>query len=147
MKIKIIGLYELITGILGIILVVFNYLPQIIQNPVLIVVALIGILLFMGTAYSGYALLNGFRNGVKYSVIAQALQTLGIFAGNFIYLFTGAEFLFLSIGSGHFIQLNVRSLVDFKITLLSKSEHVSVSIFLIPILFIILLTTGKKKQD
>ena len=74
---KIIGLYQLITGVFGVILILFNAMAKsgsIFKSQQAIIVLIIGLLFFGLLTWSGYGLLNNLRNARKYSMFLQAVQ-------------------------------------------------------------------------
>ena len=134
MKQKIIGLYQLITGIFGVILLLFS-VSAILENPGRIFTYVLGLLLFSGVAYSGYALINNFKNGVKYSIIAQALQVISITFIGIRYLFTGSAFLAIVIGEGIHIKSQIAP-IAYSISLVSPFESFEIKIFVVPVILI-----------
>lgn len=136
MKEKIIGLYQLITGIFGVILLVFN-IQNVLSSFSLIFLMVIGLLLFAATAYAGYALINNLKNGVKYSIILQAIQSVGFIFGGLQYKFTCSAFLALAFGSGKIFQFQISPLA-FSISYAPETSA-NLIIYLIPLLFILLL--------
>lgn len=147
MKIKIIGLYQLITGVFGALLLILNIFlntEKVLSNSSLIFLLALGIFLFAGTAYAGYALLNGLRNRFAYSIFSQALQSVSFIAAGFQYKFTASAFLALEFGSGNFFHFQI-SPIAYNISRMLMTDGASVKIYLIPILLIILLATDKKK--
>ena len=105
MKEKLIGLYQLITGIFGAILLAFS-IPKAIKVPEMLPLYLLGLALFVGVAYAGYALLNKLKHAVTISIWAQALQILGFSYSGVQYLFTGSAFLSLAY-KGRITSYNV----------------------------------------
>jgi hypothetical protein len=78
MKNKIIGVYQLITGIFGILLILLN-IGKAFENKEIRFTIFLGLVLFFGLAFCGYALLKEQKNAVKYSIVAQAIQSLVLF--------------------------------------------------------------------
>ena len=94
MKYKLIGLYELITGVFGVLLLIFS-IGKAIKDPGLLFTFILGIVLYAGVAYAGYALLNKLKNGIQYSILAQALQMVSFVGGGVQYMFTTSAFFSL----------------------------------------------------
>jgi len=137
MKYKIIGLYELITGVFGVLLLVFN-VGKAIDNTGVIFTFVLGILLYAGLAYSGYALLNNLKNGVRFSIVAQLIQSISFIGGGIQYLFTASAFVSLIYQN----NLNLRSQmapIAYNISKVSEFLHFELKIFIIPIVIAVLL--------
>lgn len=137
MKQKLIGLYELITGIFGVILLVFS-ISKVLENRGLLFTYFLGLILFAGVAFAGYALLNNLKNAKKYSIIAQALQIIGFTGGSVQYIFSGSAFLALTIDKGVHIQSQIAP-IAFNISSGYSGLPFELKIFLIPVLLVVLL--------
>lgn len=142
MKYKLIGLYQLITGIFGFILIASN-VTKVLKSFDVFFTFLIGLLLFAGVAYSGYALLNSFRNAVKYSIWAQVLQIISFTTGGIQYLFTGSAFLFLHFSNNIAIEAQIEP-IAYNISGVSNMLPFELRIYIIPIIIVILLSSNKK---
>lgn len=96
---KIIGLYQLITGVFGVILILFNAMAKsgfIFKSQQAIIVLIIGLLFFGLLTWSGYGLLNNLRNARKYSMFLQAIQIPWIAIKGLVFNLSAAGFV--SIG-------------------------------------------------
>lgn len=137
MKHKLIGLYQLITGIFGVILLIFKFIQGINANHT-VLTDLLGILLFAGVAYAGYGLLNKISKAVQYSFWAQALQILSFTFGKVHYLFAGSYFL--SIGYNEKLGIDLlNKLIDFDISVHSINSPLEIKIFIVPVILVFLL--------
>lgn len=141
MKNKLIGLYELITGIFGVILLLVK-IGDAFKSINIFATFLLGIILFGGTAYAGYALLNKLKNGSKYSIWSQALQTISFTYGGVQYLFTGSAFLEFIIKNGIDFQFKLTP-IAFNISRVSPQLPLEIKLFIIPIILLLLLTMKK----
>ena len=142
MKHKLIGLYQLITGIFGFILIAIN-ITKAFKSIDVFFTLIIGLLLFAGVAYSGYALLNSLRNAVKYSIWAQALQIVSFTSSGVQYLFTGSAFLYLQLTKS--IALNAQmEPIAYNISGVSNLLPFELRVYFIPLLLVILLVANKK---
>ena len=142
MKIKIIGIYQLITGIFGILLMLLN-IGQAIENSELRFTVFLGIVLFFGLAFSGYALLRDFKNAAKYAIVAQAIQVFGMVYNGSQYLFTGSAFISL-VYSNNGISLNYQMLpIAYNISKISDTLPLELKLFLFPLIFILFLSLKK----
>ena len=95
---KIIGLYQLITGVFGVILILFNAMSKssaIFKSQQAIVVLIIGLLFFGLLTWSGYGLLNNLKNARKYSMFLQAVQIPWIAIKGLVFNLSAAGFIAL----------------------------------------------------
>ena len=121
MKNKLIGIYELITGIFGTVLVVFITLQKIfLKETQVLPSAFLGLILFLGVAFSGYGLIKEKKYGRKYSLWLQALQTIS-FTYNGIHLQT------------------TLALVDYNIDRVSILFPFELKIYILPVILLLLL--------
>ena len=137
MKHKLIGLYQLITGVFGVILILFK-IPEVVGNSAALFSFIVGIALFAGVAYSGYALLNSLGNAVKYSIWAQALQIISFTVSGAKYLFTGSAFLAIVISDGITIKSQLAP-IAYSIANVSAAVPVEIKIFVLPVVLLLLL--------
>lgn len=142
MKNKLIGLYQLVTGIFGFILIAIN-ITKAFKSIDVFFTFLIGLVLFAGVAYSGYALLNNLRNAIKYSIWAQALQIISFTTSGIQYLFTGSAFLYLQLTKNLAINAQIEP-IAYNISGVSNLLPFELRIYLIPLVLVILLVIGKK---
>lgn len=145
LKTKLIGLYELISGIFGFILIGFKMLSntgESFSSVEIFFSYLLGLLLFAGLTYAGYAVLNKLNNGIKYSIWAQVLQIFAFTTGGVKYLFTGAAFVYIQIQNGIAFKTDDK-VIDYGISKISNLTPDSLSIYLLPILILVLLNPKK----
>jgi hypothetical protein len=142
MKHKLIGLYQLITGIFGFILIAAN-ITKVFKSIDVFFTFIIGLLLFAGIAYSGYALLNSLRNAVKYSVWAQALQIISFTTTGIQYLFSGSGFFYLQLTHSIALKAQIEP-IAYNISGVSDLLPFELRVYFIPLVLVILLVTGKK---
>lgn len=145
LKTKLIGLYELISGIFGFILIAYKMLSntgESFSSVEIFFSYLLGLLLFAGLTYAGYAILNTLKNGIKYSIWLQVLQIFAFTTGGIKYLFTGAAFVSIQIQNGIAFKINDK-VIDYAISKVSALTPDSLSIFLLPILILVLLNPKK----
>lgn len=137
MKYKIIGLYELITGIFGVLLLIFS-IGKALDNTSLLFTIILGILLYAGVAYAGYALLNNVKVGIKISIIAQILQSFSFITGGFQYLFTASAFISLVYQQDLHMQSQIAP-IAYNISKVSDFLPFELKIYVIPVVFAVLL--------
>jgi hypothetical protein len=142
MKNKIIGVFQLVTGIFGILLILIN-IGKALENKEIRFTIFLGLVLFFGLAFCGYALLKGQKNAVKYSIVAQAIQILGMVYNGSQYLFTGSAFLALVIKSNG-VNFNYQMLpISYNISKVSTALPFEMHVFLVPLVFVMLLSIKK----
>jgi len=137
MKHKLIGLYELITGVFGVLLLIFN-IGKAFDDTSILFTFILGILLYAGVAYAGYALLNHFKNGVKISILAQSLQMMSFIAGGIQYMFTASAFISLVYQE----DLNLKTQlapIAYNISKVSDFLPIEIKFYVVPIVLAVLL--------
>lgn len=157
MKNKLIGLFELITGIFGAIILIVAAWGNVKGVDEFFQVVL-GVIMFGGVAYAGNGLLNNKKKGVKHSIIAQAFQVVAFQVSGMYYKFTGAAFLTLKLSKGalsdnavfmlklgnHKLSLLFNDkIIDFTIAKINTGIF-SISIYLIPLILLLILLKSKK---
>jgi hypothetical protein len=143
LKHKLIGLYELITGFFGFLLILLNAGKAIEISDIRITI-FIGLVFYAGTAYAGYALFNNYRNAVKYSIWLQALWSMSFVFKGGQYLFTGGAFVSVAINNmGAHFHFQV-SPIAYSITQVSSSLLPEFKIYIVPVAILILLLIKRK---
>jgi hypothetical protein len=137
-KHKLIGVYQIISGIFGILLILIN-IGKAFENREALFTVFLGISLFLGVTYAGYALYNNLNNAIKYSIIAQSMQSVSIVYNGTQYLFCGAAFISIAYKSGIYGFNYQLSPIGYNISEISKSIPLELTIFFVPIILIILL--------
>lgn len=142
MKNKIIGLYQLVTGVYGAILVFYRLIGEFSDKNIEVHYSnFLGVLLFAGVAYAGYAMINKMRQAVKWSMIAQAVQIIGFSTGSVVYYFSGSAFISLAIPSKNVIHSQMET-IAFQFG--SISADPKVNIYFIPIIIVLILIARPK---
>lgn len=134
MKKKIIGLYELITGVFGVIIILANYVTKgmdFIKSEGVIQQIILGVILFSFIAYAGYGLLNNMKNARKYSMFLQAMQIPLLGMSTYIYKFTAAGFLAIGIENGKFSYFLSYQPIDFTVAA-NVSNNTFYMIYIVP---------------
>lgn len=139
---KIIGLYQLITGIFGGVIVITSLFSHGYQ-PELLPQTVAGVILFSLLAWAGYGLLNNLKNALKYSRILQALQIIAFSLSGTIYKFTAAAFVWFGINNSKFNYGIGDQFTHFEIAN-TKSTDTSITIYVIPIIILYALIRLKK---
>lgn len=138
---KLIGLYQLITGIFGVILILFNYLSKgkaVLASEGVIQQIFLGVILYGFLAYAGYGLLNRKKNALRFSKALQAFQIPLIYTSTIIYKFTAAGFLALGIKNGKFaLNYNVQP-IDFIVNTNHSADQMYM-LYVLPVVFLVLL--------
>ena len=143
MKKKLIGLYELISGIFGVILLIASSIKKI-DSVEMFFQVFLGVVMFAGVAYAGNGLLNNKKRGVKHSIIAQAFQLISFQFSGMLYKFTAAAFLAANYtqGAGVRFYTTVQP-VDFVISKVAANS-VSITLYILPVILLLLLLQEKK---
>ena len=142
MKKKLIGLYELISGIFGVILLIASSVKKI-DSVELFFQLLLGVLMFAGVAYAGNGLLNNKKRGVKHSKIAQAFQILAIQVSGMFYKFTGAAFLAITYTKTTGVKLLTSAQpIDYTISKIAQTD-LKITLYILPIILLLLLLKEK----
>jgi hypothetical protein len=137
MKYRIIGLYELITGIFGVLLLIFN-IGKAFDDPGAIFSFILGILLYAGTAYAGYALINSLRHCIKISIFTQIFQSVSFIGGGIQYLFTASAFLSLIYRQDLNMKFQIAP-IAYNISKVSEFIPFELKIFVVPVIMAVLL--------
>lgn len=141
----IVGLYQIITGIFGIVFLLISYFSkaniyggnQLVTNQVIT-----GVLLFVLLVWTGFGLIRSNRKARQLAILLQTIQIPIVYAGSYIYKFTSAGFLSLGYKNGEFaFQFKLKP-IDFAISTNFGNESVYM-LYLIPVLFLILLIKSK----
>jgi hypothetical protein len=143
-KYKLIGLYELITGIFGFILIFMN-VGWIREHKDNFNTFIIGIALYGLSILAGYTLWKGIKNAAKYSIVLQVLQSFGFIYKGYQYLFTGGAFLAVIIKSNGVTMHSQITPIDYLIAHVSTSQPFEVKLFIVPIVFLIILLLNKSE--
>jgi hypothetical protein len=147
MRYKLIGIYELITGIFGLILIFLN-ISLILIHKDHFNAFLSGIVLFGGSIFAGYALWKGYNKAVKYSILLQILQSFGFIIKGYQYLFTCGAFLSVIIKNGITLKSQLTP-IDYSISKVSPLLPTEIKIFILPIILLgfLLMRKSKKKPE
>lgn len=146
MKTRLIGLYELITGIFGFILSLYTLITNfsgVLNSVSALFSYVLALLLYAGVGYAGYALINGLKGGVKYSIWGQALQIVAFSVNGVQYLFTGAAFLYIRIRNGIGIEYDFQP-IDYGIFKTTGLAPDFLHIYILPLVFLLLLLPERK---
>ncbi len=142
MKYRLIGLYEQFTGILGVLLLLFQ-IGKVIEDRTKFFTFFVGITFYTLLAVAGYTLMKQGRQAMKYSVWAQVLQVISITMNGKQYLFTASAYLTLLINKS--VQFKAQILpVDYNISEVSAFLPFEIRIFIFPLILLALLLIGKK---
>ncbi len=144
MKRKLIGLYELITGVFGFILV-FSNIGKVLSDMELFFSFILGLILFGGLTFSGYALINKIKGGYRYSLLLQGLQSVSFVYSGVYYLFSGSAFMAVSYSLGQWSFEYQLSPIAYSVTKVSQGLSTEVNIYIVPIIILALLFTERGK--
>lgn len=141
---KIVGLYELITGVFGVILILASFLTKgkAAGFESVFLQLILGVILYAFLAYAGYGLLNGLRNAKRYSLALQAFQIPLLFMPAYIYKFSAAAFLAVGIKNGQFNYVGSVRPIDYAISM-NPTNDVVYMVYIIPIIILLALIKSK----
>ncbi len=116
---RLIGLYQLITGIFGVILLLYSAYSKgsaALRSQSFLILIIVGVLLYGLLAWSGYGLLNNLKNARRYSMLLQAFQVPFVGISGILYKFSAAGFIYLGLKNGKFVfDLSVQP-INFEIS-------------------------------
>jgi hypothetical protein len=142
-KHRLIGVYQLITGITGILLILFR-VDLVIQNREVFFTFFLGIALYAGLTYLGYALIKNKNHAINYSIVIQLLQSISFIYNGKQYLFTAAAFMSVLYKIPANISLSYQPrIVDYNISEISRAIPFELSIYILPVIFVLLLLIKK----
>ena len=136
---RLIALYEMITGVFGVILIISSVASKGTDWNKAIV--LLGIVIYAFIAYSGYALMYQPVRGAKLSAIAQAVQAIKLSFEGFTWVSTASAYVFIGYSEKGINLLMDVKVIDFYVGNIGKQE---INIYLVPLILIILLLWKKK---
>jgi hypothetical protein len=140
---KLIGIYELITGIFGLVLIFLN-LSWVIVHKENLNTFFSGIALFGGSIFAGYALMKDYNNAVKYSILLQILQSFSFIVKGYQYLFTSGAFISIVFSNGG-ISLNSQlGPLSYSISKVSPLQQIQIKIYILPLIFLMVLLLKDK---
>ncbi len=141
-----IGIYEIITGIFGVLLIFIN-VDQVREHKEYFNTFISGIALFCLSILAGYILWKDYKNAIKYSIILQILQSFGFVIKGYQYLYTGGAFLSLII-TGRSIHFNSQiSPINYQIAKVSPHLPLEIKIFILPLIFLLILLMNRYKAS
>lgn len=144
MKYRLIGIYEIFTGVFGVLLLVLNF-GRVLEDKSMSFTLFVGLTLYIGLAAAGYFLLKQGQQGVKYSIWVQFLQSVSITLAGKQYLFTASAYLAVVVQKGIHLKSQVQP-VNYNISEVSTLLPFELQIFIVPLIIIaILLYRGKSK--
>jgi hypothetical protein len=134
MKYRLIGLYEIFTGIFGTLMVLLHS-GRVATDKSAVFGLVVGVFLYAGLAIAGYLLMNKGKEAVKLSLWAQVVQVFGITYNGTQYLFSAAAFLYLQILHGFRLQVEDK-LVNFNFSAVSEYFPPEIRIYILPLFLI-----------
>ncbi len=144
---KAIGIYQLITGIFGIIILIANTIalgPSYYNEQIVMLQLILGIFLYGSLAWAGYSLVYEYQKAFKMSVSIQVIQIPVFEIKGLLYKFSASAFLFFGISEGRLIFHSTIKPIDFAMTTNLGHEHLY-GIYLVPLFILILLIRLKKE--
>jgi hypothetical protein len=137
----IIGLYQIITGIFGLIIILFSYISKsdiYFENQMVTTQVVTGCLLYILLVIAGLGLMKNSFKAKSTSMVLQFMQIPIVYIGGFIYRFTSAGFLAIGIKNGSFDFAYKLQPIDFTIATNLGNDTVYM-VYILPIVFLVLL--------
>lgn len=135
---SIIGIYELITGLFGIIILLANYFlmdQEIINLNAIFQQVFLGVVLYAVQAYAGFGLLNNKPKAIKFSIAIQILQVPMLYLPDYIYKFTSSGFLAIGIKDNRLSYIAALKPIDYTIGI-NYSSSPMIMVYLAPLLIL-----------
>lgn len=148
-RLNILGYYQLIGGIIGIVITLIFLINQGILNGPLIVLLLTAIILMTYSTYCGFLLIRKQLNkGIKLSIINQALQIIGFGVLGYSFKYASGVLLGLRIDlTNDFIIGLDLNITTWKLNWNSDPELTFISINFIAILILGFIFRAKEKLE
>ena len=144
MKYRLIGIYQLVTGISGVVLLLLFAANSLYEKQTYILPSFaLGIILFGGTAFAGYLLMKQQGKYKKYSLWTQALQIVSFTYKGSQYLFSASAFIALIFNKGIHIHTQLEP-IAYNIAKVPDVSFFEIKIYLLPVAIILLLVRNKK---
>jgi len=144
MKYKLIGIYELITGAAGFVLIIISFIREIILNESVVYASFfLGIILFSLLGYSGYALIKGKKHGRKYSIALQALQIFGFTYAGTKYVFCASAFFSFIINNRLHFKISP-DVIAYSIEKVPEMVPFELRIYILPVIILLLMLSRRQ---
>jgi hypothetical protein len=142
---RFVGIYQLVTGLFGLLIVLLNYFGKnaaIMNSQTITSQVFTGVLLYGLLAWMGYGLYNEYPKARIVSIVLQGMQIPVIFSSGIMFKFTSSGFLSVGIKNGSFSFSHTLQPVDFCILSNYGSERIYM-VYIIPIVFLLVLIKNK----
>ncbi len=137
---QIIGLYQLITGIFGLLFVLASALLN--QNLAMLRLVqgqvFAGVILFGLLAWTGWGILNSTDKSINYSKVLQALQIFSFSISGTLYKFSAGAFVSFGYANGGLTKHFGLMPIDFALTS-GTANTFSLVVYLVPVIILIAL--------
>lgn len=142
-KHKLIGTYQLITGIFGILWILLN-IGKAFHHREAFFTVFVGIALFSGLSFLGYALIKELKYSVKYSIVMQAIQSIAVIYQGKQYLFSAGSFYSLIYNTPSSFRTNFQMIpLEFNISEVSATIPFELRIYILPLILLLILAIRK----
>lgn len=147
-KLKYIGWYQLLGGVLGFGLTIWLIIKTDLMSGLTVLIMLLALGLYVYSVYCGTLLIKNKRNGIKLTIINQILQIfyVSLFGVTYQY-YSGVHLSFGIDYTTDFLLKFDFSLSGFDLSYDPKGENVIVMINIVPIILIGFLEKLKIKND
>lgn len=146
-RLKYIGLYQIIGGIVGWLMVGWALLSEEGQSKRLAIVVALGILLFSFSSVCGWLLLRNHKQGIRLSTINQGLQVLMVGLGSFLFKYCSG--IYLSFGVNVLDDIKMKADVGLSAFHLSinSGEQWEISVNVIAVWLLMYLMRAQESRE
>jgi hypothetical protein len=148
-KLNILGYYQIIGGIIGLLITLYILINQTVLNGPLMVMFLIAIGLMVFTIYCGFLLIKKqYEMGINLSIINQAMQVIGFRVLGYGFLYTSGLLsgIIVDLSNDFIIVLNF-NLATWKMNWNSEPELTYISINFVAIFILKFIFNVKEKLN
>ena len=135
---RVIGIYELITGLFGAIFILFGIFTNKHDSFESLMSLMLGVAMFIGVAFAGYAMMNNYKKATRYSILAQGFQVVSVMVGGMFYKFVGGAFISILYKGGEVKFYSTVTAIDYAITKVGTNEFVF-QVYLVPLVILLVL--------
>jgi hypothetical protein len=143
---KAIGIFQLVTGLFGIIILVFNAFAlgvEVYNQNAFMLQLFLGVFLYGSLAWAGYSLINNYKKAFRMSVSIQLIQIPAFAIEGLYYKFSASAFLFAGYGKEFFFKAGLKP-IDYALSANQMNEHFF-GIYIFPLVLFIILIISRKK--
>lgn len=148
-NLKVLAIYQIIGGLLGLIIVTFRIIQIQTFTPFVILLLAIAFGLYIFSLLSGWLLWNQYTAGVQCSLINQYLQIVQFAIGGFAYMYVSGGHFSLGVDLTYSYQVlfNFGIFSTFQFEVFAQASTVQLSFNFVAILLVVFLTHVKRDME